>query len=177
MMMEYLLSVRYSLVNFVDNIFWLWLEMSVWFILSLVIFVIILFILKLVLSSFAKKVLWIKQKLIYEYDNIFYLLSLSQYEQELDKKSLGGDPCIAAIKPILNMKNPTYISNRIIIKSNIKKVEILLWKQVISDDIWNQINKFHKKLKSTSLIHKIVKILLMLILFVMVVVFVYMFSV
>ena len=176
-MTEYLLSVRYGLVNFVDNIFGLWLEMSVWFILILLVSIVSWLVLKLILNHFSTKVSWVKQKLIYEYDNIFYLLSLSQYQQELDKKSLGGDPCIAAIKPILNMKTPTYISNRILIKSNIKKVEVLLWKQVISDDIWNKINKFHKKIKSISLINKIVKILLMLIFVAIIAVFVYVFSI
>ncbi len=176
-MTESLLSIRYNLVNFVDSIFWLWLEMSVWLILFLVIIVITLFVLKIVLKRISAKISDIKQKLIYQYDNIFYLLSLSQYKEELDKKSLGGDPCIAAIKPIINMKKPTYISSSVIIKSNIKKVEVLLWKQVISDELWSKINKFHKKLKSISLIYKIFKILLILILLLTVVAFVYMFSI
>lgn len=175
--MDYLLNIRYNLVNFVNTIFWLWLEMSVWFILSIMVLVVILLLFKLILKKINKRLSIIKQKLIYEYDNIFYLLSLSQYQQELDKKSLGWDPCIAAITPILNMKNPDYISNHSMINSNIKKVEVLLWKQVISDNIWNKINKFHKKLKSIILVYKIFKILLMFILWFGIVVFVYIFSI
>jgi type IV secretory pathway component VirB8 len=59
------------------------------------------------------------------------------------------------------------------IKSNVKKVEILLWKQIISADIWDKINKFHKKLKSKSLIYKIFKILFVLLLLVVVGIIIY----
>jgi hypothetical protein len=176
-MTEYLLSVRYSLVNFVDNIFWLWLEMSVWFILIFIVSIVILYVLKLILNRFTKNSLWIKQKLIYEYDNIFYLLSLSQYQQELDKKSLGWDPCISAIKPIVNMENPDYVSHKIMIKTNIKQVESLLWVEVISNDIWDKISNFHKKLKLANLYYNIFKILLIFIFIFVISIFVYIFSV
>jgi hypothetical protein len=63
--------------------------MSVLFILSFVIAVIILLLLKFFLKKLSKSLLGIKKNLIYEYDNIFYLLSISQYKQELDKESLG----------------------------------------------------------------------------------------
>ncbi len=174
--MEYLLSVRYSLVNFVDSVLWLWLEMSVWILIILFFAVILMFILFFLFKSFSKKVLSTKQKLIYDYDNIFYLLARSQYDKEIDKDSVGWDPCIAAIKPILNLKKPSYIDNRELIKWNVKKVELLLWEQIIGDDIWKKINIFHKKIKSASLFAKISKIFLILIVVVLLAILVYIFS-
>lgn len=175
-MTEYLLNIRYNLVNSVDSIFGLWLEISVWILIILFFAVILLIILWFVSKKLSKIILSKKQKLIYEYDNIFYLLARVQYQKEIDKKSIGWDPCIAAIKPILNLKEPTYIANKILIKENIKKVEVLLWEQVISDGVWKKISIFDRKIRSLSLWAKIVKIFLILIVLSLLAVFIYIFA-
>lgn len=172
-MIEYLLDMRYSLVNFVDSVFGLWLEMAVWIIILSFVVIVVLIILIFISKKISKIILRKKQKLIYEYDNIFYLLAKSQYQKEIDKKSIGGDPCIAAIKSILTLKNPSYIANKILIKENIKKVELLLWEQIIGDDVWKKINLFHKKIKSISLWSKIVKTFVILIVISLLFIFVY----
>lgn len=138
--------------------------------------IIILLVLVFLFKRFKKRILVLKEKLIFEYDNVFYLLASAQYKKELDKASMGWDPCIAAIKPIINMDKPSYLANRSLIKENIKKVETLLWEQIIDKSIWRKISIFYAKLKSISLLYKILKILFVLIILLVIGALVYVFA-
>ncbi len=175
-MTETLLNMWTIMVDFVSFLFGVWLETASWVLISFFLLIIILLILVFLFKKFNKKILSFKKKLIFEYDNIFYLLASAQYKKELDKASIWWDPCIAAIKPIINMENPSYLVNRYLIKENVRKVETLLWQQVIDQAIWKKINNFYSKLKSISLLYKILKFLFVLIVLLVVGALIYVFA-
>ncbi len=137
---------------------WVDIEISIYLWIWFLFICVLLVVLLLIRKHKNKKIVANQKELIYNYDNIFYLLAKSQYEKELDKESIGGDPCIAAIKPILNCENPDYLSNRKVIKENIKKVEILLWDQIIGDDTWDREKVLYKQYQKNLLWKKIFNI-------------------
>lgn len=175
-MTETLLNIWYVMVDFVSFLFGVWLETASWILISFFLLIIILLILVFLFKKFNKKILSFKKKLIFEYDNIFYLLASAQYKKEIDKTSMWWDPCIAAIKPIISMENPSYLANRRLIKENVGKVEKLLWYQIIEDWIWKKINIFYTKLKTISLLYKILKILFVIIILLVIGSLVYVFA-
>jgi len=174
-MVNYLLSIRYGLVHFVNDIFWIWLEYSVLFILSVAIFVILLILFVIYLKYLKRKVVALRESLIYKYDDIFYLLALADYEEMLSNNTLWDSSSFSVMKTIINTGKYTYISNYSLIKKSVKEFEVFLWKEVISENLWSYIDIMYKKMKSKILISKLFKILLALLILWFVAIFVYIF--
>ncbi len=165
-MTEYLLNIRYNIINFINIMFWI--EIVSWMLIVFIVVVFLLILLWFVVSRLWKKKINITQKLVYQYDNIFYLLSLSQYKNDLNNLNNveiynnTWDKWLSLIKSIFNLKNPNYIQNWDLILSGVKKIETLLWEKILGDEINSIINNLNKKLKSISLFYKILQILLIL---------------
>jgi len=93
-----------------------------------------------------KKVLKAKKDLIDSVDKVIYLLSKAQYSLS-EEQTLKYDPCFALMKTMFWSGNFEYVDNIDTIKENVKKVEALLKKRVISDEEWSKIDSQRSSLK------------------------------
>lgn len=93
-----------------------------------------------------RKVLQAKKDLTESVDKVIYLLSKAQYSLS-EKETLKYDPCFALMKTMFWSGHFEYIDNLDTIKENIKKVELLLHKKVITDEQWIKINIQKNSLK------------------------------
>ena len=93
-----------------------------------------------------KKVLKAKKDLIDSVDKVIYLLSKAQYSLS-EEQTLKYDPCFALMKTMFGSGNFEYVDNIDTIKENVKKVEALLKKRVISDEEWSKIDSQRSSLK------------------------------
>ena len=87
-----------------------------------------------------------RQDLINSVDRLIYLLSKAQYTLS-EGQALKYDPCFALIKSMFGTWHFEYVDNLDTIKENVKKVEILLKKRVISDDERKKIDSQKNTLK------------------------------
>ena len=93
-----------------------------------------------------RKVLQAKKDLTSSVDEVIYLLSKAQYSLT-EKETLKYDPCFALMKTMFWSGHFEYIDNLDTIKGNVKKVEVLLHKKVISDWQWKKIDNQKNSLK------------------------------
>lgn len=94
-----------------------------------------------------RKVLDAKKKLTSSVDEVIYLLSKAQYSLS-QEETLKYDPCFALMKTMFWSGHFEYIDNLDTIKENVKKVELLLHKKVISDWQWEKIDKQKSSVKN-----------------------------
>ncbi|MDD2537590.1 MAG: hypothetical protein PHU61_03830 [Candidatus Absconditabacteria bacterium] len=125
-----------------------WSDMGVlifWIILTiyLIVFGIFLPLHRKILRSLKKA----EQDLVQLVDKIIYLLSKAQYQSNISKRDLGGDPCMALMKEIFRSGNFNYLDNIPRIKEDVAKVELLLQTQVGTEEERAQIAKLQKKMK------------------------------
>lgn len=115
---------------------------------SIIVFVrIISFLIFLPLHRLSlKNVLNAKKKLVDSVDKVIYLLSKAQYSLS-EEQALKYDPCFALMKTMFGSGNFEYVDNIDTIKENVKKVEALLKKRVISDEEWDKIDGQRSRLK------------------------------
>lgn len=115
---------------------------------SIIVFVrIISFLIFLPLHRLSlKNVLNAKKKLVDSVDKVIYLLSKAQYSLS-EEQALKYDPCFALMKTMFGSGNFEYVDNIDTIKENVKKVETLLKKRVISDEEWEKIDSQRTSLK------------------------------
>ena len=118
---------------------------TVWSILVLVWVVSFLIFLPLHRLS-LKNVLNAKKKLVDSVDKVIYLLAKAQYSLS-EQEALKYDPCFALMKTMFGSGNFEYVDNIDTIKENVKKVEALLKKRVISDEEWSKIDSQRNSLK------------------------------
>ncbi|MDR2190779.1 MAG: hypothetical protein LBP53_06485 [Candidatus Peribacteria bacterium] len=88
-----------------------------------------------------------KQTLVQTVDEVIYLLAKAQYESKISKKDLGGDPHMAMMKEMFKSGHFEYLNNIALIQENVKKVELLLQKQVVSPELRSHIVLLQKKMK------------------------------
>ena len=93
-----------------------------------------------------KNVLNAKKKLVDSVDKVIYLLAKAQYSLS-EQEALKYDPCFALMKTMFGSGNFEYVDNIDTIKENVKKVEALLKKRVISDEEWSKIDGQRSSLK------------------------------
>ena len=115
---------------------------------SIIVFVwIISFLIFLPLHRLSlKNVLNAKKKLVDSVDKVIYLLSKAQYSLS-EEQALKYDPCFALMKTMFGSGNFEYVDNIDTIKENVKKVETLLKKRVISDEEWSKVDSQRSSLK------------------------------
>ena len=118
---------------------------TIWSILVLVWIVSFLIFLPLHRLS-LKNVLKSKKNLVDSVDKVIYLLSKAQYSLS-EEQTLKYDPCFALMKTMFGSGNFEYVDNIDTIKENVKKVETLLKKRVISDEEWEKIDSQRSSLK------------------------------
>jgi len=87
-----------------------------------------------------------KQNLTDSVDRVIYLLSKAQYSLS-EQQTLKYDPCFALMKTMFGSGHFEYVDNIDTIKENVKKVELLLKQQVISDEEWSKIDSQKRILK------------------------------
>lgn len=93
-----------------------------------------------------KNVIKAKKNLIDSVDKVIYLLSKAQYSLA-EHQELKYDPCFALMKTMFGSGNFEYVDNIDTIKENVKKVEALLKKRVISDEERGKIDSQRNSLK------------------------------
>ncbi len=151
-----------NLVWYIDNIFWLWLINSQLILIMILVLVFVLIFGSIFIKLLKWKLLKNKQKLIYEYDNIFYIVSWYNYQT-------WTSDSLKIINKIFENKNPSYISNHKLIVNAIKEIEIDFWKKIIPSENWLKIKKFAKKIKLCSFLAKLLKVIIMLVIILFVV--------
>ena len=144
-----------SLVLYVDNIFWFGLINSE----LILIIIIILFFVLIFGTIFVKllklKLLKHKQKLVYEYDNILYIVSSYNYQT-------WTYDSLEIIHKILESKNPAYMPNNNFIFDSIQKIETEFWKKIIPNENFLKIKKLIKKIKFCFFLAKLLKFIIIL---------------
>ena len=153
-------AIRVQLISFISLITDRSFALAQILFVIVIIYTIILIILVLLDKKFFQKYLKLTKEVIAKYDEFFYLLAKKQYKEEIDKQSVGWNPCIAAILPVLQSKDKSYLKHRSLIKSNIQKVEILLQDQIISDNEREAIDDRYRSLNRNKLFHKTISIFL-----------------
>jgi len=93
-----------------------------------------------------KNVVKTKKNLVDSVDRVIYLLSKAQYSLS-EEQTLKFDPCFALMKTMFGSGHFEYVDNLDTIKENVKKVEILLKKIVISDAERSKIDRQRNSLK------------------------------
>lgn len=144
-----------SLVLYIDNIFWFGISNSKLFLIMIIVLFFILFFGVIFLKLLKLKLLKNRQKLIYEYDNIFYIISWYNYQT-------WTNDSLEIFNKIIESKNLSYISNQKLIFASIQKIEAEFWKKIISIEDWFKIKKFTKKIRFFSLLAKLLKFIIML---------------
>lgn len=94
-----------------------------------------------------KKLHLAKQELVKNIDEIIYLLAKDQYASHISKRELWGDPHMAMMKEMFKSWHFEYLDNIEIIKTNVGKVELLLQKQVVSNEQRNKVDIIQKEMK------------------------------
>ena len=93
-----------------------------------------------------KNVIKAKKNLIDSVDKVIYSLSKAQYSLA-EQQELKYDPCFALMKTMFGSGHFEYVDNIDTIKENVKKVEALLKKRVISDEERGKIDSQRNSLK------------------------------
>ena len=143
-----------DMINQIWTVYSQWIEFffhssSTWTtIWSIIVFVrIISFLIFLPLHRLSlKKEKKAKQDLVNSVDRLIYLLSKAQYSLS-EEQALKYDPCFALMKTMFGSGNFEYVDNIDTIKENVKKVETLLKKRVISDEEWSKVDSQRSSLK------------------------------
>ena len=124
---------------------------------SIIALLLIIFVLFIPIHrTILKKLNRAKQELVKQIDEIIYLLTKAQYESHISKKELGGDPCMAMMKEMFKSGHFEYLDNIAIIKENVGKVELLLNKQVVTEEQRNIVHIYQKKMNRLILRKKII---------------------
>ncbi len=145
-----------SLVLYVDSVLWFGLIKSELILIMILVLVFVLIFGAIFIKLLKSKLLKNKQKLIYEYDNIFYIISWYNYQ------TWTADS-LEIINKIFDNKNPSYISNHRLIVNDIQKIETDFWKKIIPSENWLKIKKFEKKIKLCSFWAKLLKFIILLV--------------
>jgi len=154
--MEALLN---DIIIYFDGFFWFWLFNTRLLLVAILIIILIIF---LVLIKLLKtKKLKNQENLIYQYDNIVYLVSWYNYQTWTNDASL-------MFKEIFSNKQPSYMANHKLIFNSIQKLEKEFWKKIIPEEHWNTINKLTKKVKFFLFLFKLLKIIAIIILLLLV---------
>jgi hypothetical protein len=74
-----------------------------------------------------------------------------QYDSRISERDLGGDPHMAMMKEMFKSGHFEYLDNIPLIRENVEKVELLLGKQVVVPEQWEQIYKSKKRIKKLIL--------------------------
>lgn len=151
-----------NVVLYFDNIFWLWLVNSQLILMMIIVLIFVLIFGAIFIKVLKWKLLRNKQKLIYEYDNIFYIISWYNYQT-------WTSDSLEIIHKILENKNPSYMSNHKLIFDSIQKIETEFWKKIIPIENWLRIKKFAKKIKFCSFLAKLLKVIIILVIILFVV--------
>jgi hypothetical protein len=144
-----------SLILYVDNVFWFCLVDSKIFLIIMIVLVFVLVFWVIFVKLLSWKLFKNKQKLIYEYDNIFYIISSYNYQTSTSDG-------IEIFNKLLKKDNLSYISNHKLIFDSVQKIEMEFWKKIITSENWWKIKKFTKKIKFYSLLAKILKFIIIL---------------
>lgn len=150
-----------SISNIVDSVNWIIWESFIKP--RVIILLLALFILWL--YFFVSMKLWnlsqnVEKKIVYQYDNIFYLLSL-YYNDHFE--TLKACPWLIVFKGIIRSGKSKYIPNKIMIKDTVSKIEDKLWTKIVPDEERNKLSKLFKKYKIRNLISKLLKFIIILI--------------
>ncbi len=156
----------YDIVLYVDSFLKVWLETSALLVLSVFIGIILIIIFLILLRFLEKKYLKNKQKLIYQYDNIFYVLSGYSYKT-------WSDYVLVLMDTIFKSNKLNYISNHDTILKSIKELESDFWNTIIWNDIWSQIFLLKRKIKTNNVLRWIIKIFSYFIIIIFFVLFLY----
>lgn len=148
-------NLWYNMVSYVDWFLSLWLEMSAWFLLSIIWFLIITILCLIFLKISKKRILKFKEKLIYQYDAIFYIMSKYDYQT-------SGKSSLNLMNEIFALAKPAYLQNHKLIYNAIKKIENDLWQQIISQEIWSKIKILHWRVWSNTFINRFFKFIMII---------------
>lgn len=161
-------TIWYNMVSYVDWFLSLWLESSAWFLLSFFWFIIILLLSIIFFKISKKQILKFKERLIYQYDNIFYIISKYDYQT-------SGKWSLNIMKNIFTLKKPSYLSNHKLINTTLKQLESDLWQNIISEEIWSKIKTLHKRVWFNWFVNKLFKFIsiVSIISFVLVIIYFY----
>ncbi len=156
----------YDIVLYVDSFLNFWLETSALIVLSVFVGIFLLIIFFILLRFLEKKYLKNNQKLIYQYDNIFYVLSGYSYKT-------WSNEILVLMDKIFKSNKLNYISNHDTIFKLIKGLESDFWNTIIWNDIWSQILLLKRKIKTNNVLKWFIKIFSYLIIIVFLILFLY----
>ena len=144
------MSILDSLVLHFDSIFGFWLFNTKLLLFAVLLAIIIVF--SLLTKFFKNRKIKNEKKLIYEYDNVIYLLSWYNY-------ATSSNDVSTMFSKIFEKKNPSYITNHKQIFSFINNLEKNSWKTVVSEKRWDDIKKLTRKLKTANFFLKTSKLI------------------
>lgn len=144
------MSILDSLVLHFDSIFGFWLFNTKLLLFAVLLAITIIF--SLLTKFFKNRKIKNEKKLIYEYDNVIYLLSWYNY-------ATSSNDVSTMFSKIFEKKNLSYITNHKQIFSFINNLEKNSWKTVVSEKRWNDIKKLTRKLKTANFFLKISKLI------------------
>ena len=157
-----------SVVGAVSNTMWEPFMKSWLMVLLLIVFVLCLYF-------FVSFKAWnnlqkVEKDIVYQYDNVFYLLSMFYYKH---MDSLNSNPWLIVLKGIWWSWKSKYIPNKKIIEDTILKIENKLWVKIVSEDEWNNLSKLFKKYKFRTMLFLIIKVLIVLLLIFLIVLLIF----
>lgn len=137
---------------------------------EILLFVIFIFLLIIVFAFFIylfkKQSNKIRQKLIYQYDNIFYLISWYNYQT-------NTSDWLEMMMQVLDSKNPSYEDSHSKIFKSVQEIESSFGKKIIPQNDWKIIKRLRSQLGILLFCNKVLKILLFLFVIWAIVLFVY----
>ncbi len=144
-----------EIVLYCSEFFWFWLfntRLLILFVL-LIILAVVLTLVKLFETRKQKNT----EKLIYEYDNIVYLVSWYNYQT-------WTNDAMVMFEKIFSKKKPSYMAKRKLIFSSVEKLEKDFWKKIVPEWNWKTIKQLTKKIGLQSFLSKLLKLMAIIVL-------------
>lgn len=140
-----------NIVSYVDSFFGIWFVNSELILIMLFVLILIIIFNKLLNNSLFKN----RKQIIYQYDNVFYLISWYNYQT-------GTDDGIDIMHNLFDIKNPSYLYSHKTIFEAVQKIENDFWKKIIPIENRSKITKLRKKIRFWWFFVKFLKFILIL---------------
>ena len=153
----WLLWVRHNLVLSVSQLFGVSEFYGQWITIAIFAFVVVvLFLIKIhhgMIKMQKKRV----EKLVYEYDRIWYLEAKAMYTFNQHMKAQGQVNQLAhGTRSVLQLDNKDYLVNKKKIIEDIKKLETYFNQKIVPDETIKKILSLHRKVSSSNMLHQVV---------------------
>lgn len=148
-------NLWYNSVAYLDGFLSLWLEISAYILLFFLWFIFVFVLSIIFVRIFKKRMLKFKEKLVYGYDSIFYIISTHDYQT-------SWNSWLSIMNSIFDLKKPGYLKNFKLINTEVRKIEENLWQKIISEEIWSKIKTLHKRVWSNVFFYKIFKFIIII---------------